>query len=373
MATTRKPSKGSTSRTSRTTRTSSPTQDESREKRTVKDIVIERLIKRIEEENILPWQKPFQTACMNWYSNREYIGINKLLLDGGEYITFKQLMAYNAKHKTDHRIEKGTPYEIVVFYSPKLKRISGEEAQKLIKSGFHRLVRPTEDGTGWVKIRFILRYFRVYNITNVQPNSQGEKLESKIGKTIFEVHTPAEQIIETYCNATGVQLRTDHNGAFYRESTDSVYSPPPTYYKSQEAYYRVLFHELIHSTGIKTRLNRESLKHYSEGSRDRSREELIAEIGGLLLASEAGFREDTEWADNSIEYVAGWCQWMKENPTEVLNGMLAAEKAKNYILSGGQVASGGADAKISGLRSNDDVDSTDSQVEPDEIEDDDGE
>jgi antirestriction protein ArdC len=308
------------------------------EKKSVQDIVVERLIAKIESENRLPWQKPFQTACMNWYSEREYIGVNKLLLSGGEYITFNQLMAYNKSKKTDFTV-KGLAWEIVVFYSKTEKKISNEEAQKLIKGGFSRMVKPTDKG--WVKASWFLRYYRVYNISTILPDSEGNKLESKIGVTVFEEHTPAEAIIDRYLDSSGVKIINSADGAWYRESADSVGSPPRTHYASQEAFYRVIFHELIHSTGIKTRLDRQCFKDYHEGSKERSREELIAEVGGLLLASEAGFRDDTEWAENSIEYLAGWCRWMKDNPTEVLNGMLSAEKAKKYILeAGGNVSQG---------------------------------
>lgn len=306
-------------------------------KRSVADIVVERLIEKIQTDKILPWQRPFQTPCMNWYSEREYVGINRFLLGGGEYITFKQLQEYNRRHGTDFSV-KGLKTHIVVFYTKREKLISDEKAAELIKKGFARIVRPTDNG--WVRIYWILRYYRVFNILDIPPDSNGNRLEPKLGKTVFEVHTPAEEIVKGYLRASGVKIIRSDSGAWYDHLLDAVGLPEKRYFKSQEAYYRVLFHELIHSTGVENRLNRECFKQYHKGSRDRSREEFIAEIGGLLLATEAGFREDTEWAQNSMEYVHGWCAWMRDHKNEVLNGMLAAEKAKNYILQlGGNVPS----------------------------------
>jgi antirestriction protein ArdC len=332
------------------------------EKKSVQEIVVERLIAKIQSEKRLPWQKPFQTACMNWYSEREYIGVNKLLLSGGEYITFNQLMLYNKSKKTDFTV-KGLAWEIVVFYSKREKVISNDEAQKIIKSGFGRTVKPTDKG--WVKLSWFLKYFRVYNISLIPPDSEGNKLQSKIGVTVFEEHTPAEAIIEKYLDGTGVKIIPSGDGAWYQHRNDSVGTPDRTAYKSQEAFYRVIFHELIHSTGIKSRLDRQCFHDYHMGSKDRSREELIAEVGGLLLASEAGFRDDTEWADNSMEYLHSWCIWMKDNQTEVLNGMLSAEKAKNFILNGG-VKEGEAPKKEGHL-------AAETEDEPDESVADDGE
>jgi antirestriction protein ArdC len=47
-----------------------------------------------------------------------------------------------------------------------------------------------------------------------------------------------------------------HSQAFYRSSADMVGMPSRNCFESPEAYYSTLFHELTHSTGHKSRLNR---------------------------------------------------------------------------------------------------------------------
>lgn len=360
-------------------------------KQTVQDIVVERLIEKINSEKRLPWQKPFQTSCMNWFSNREYRGINKILLDGGEYITPKQIEQYNASKKTRFWFEKGTPSEIVVFYSRIEKKISDKEATDILKKpGGHRVVQPSDNG--WVKITWLLKYYRVYNIKfirdivnedvknnpefkegvykkreietkkgpklildlkNGQPQlkdgvseSDIALLEAKIGKSIIEEHTPADKIVDFYTKSSGVRLLDSGSGAYYTHVTDAVHLPPKSNFANTEAYYRVLFHELIHSTGIEKRLNRQCFRDYHDTNIERSKEELIAEVGSLLLASEAGFRDDSEWVENSENYIAGWCSWMRDNKAELLNGLLASEKATSYILSGGVKADAGSERSI---------------------------
>lgn len=368
-------------------------------KDSVADIVVDRLIKKINADKVLPWQKPFQAACMNWYKKNEYMGINKLLLGGGEFITKNQIEEYNGKKKR-FWFESGTPTEIVVFYSKTEKTITQGELESLKKRdpNWHRVVKPTDKG--WVKLSWFLRYYRVYNIKYIRDISAFEEkvkdtelgakikenkgvfkkvqreikgkvkyqlaldaggnpqlidgvtwddievLESKLGNSIIEEHTPADDIVNKYTSATGVRVAHGASGAYYTHVTDSVHLPDKPKFKDTEAYYRVLFHELIHSTGITERLNRKCFHDYHQGSKERSKEELIAEVGGLLLASEAGFREDTELAQNSENYVAGWCSWMKDNTNEVLQGMLAAEKAKNFILSGGNSINEGTERNI---------------------------
>ena len=360
-------------------------------KNTVQNIVVERLIEKIQQEGRLPWQKPFHGSSMNWFSKHEYTGINKILLDAGEYLTTKQLETYNESKGTRFWFEKGTPTEVIVFYSRVTKKISDKEARDIIAKGYARTIMPTDKG--WVKITWLLRYYRVINIKYVRDITNkdllakeefkdgifkkrefegvnGKKkyalemsggkpvlkdgvteddfavLEPKLGNTVIEEHTPTEDIIKNYQAGTGVKLRHMGSEAYYVAMTDTVTLPPITDFLSTEAYCRVLFHEFVHSTGVESRLNRSCFKEYHDTKIERSKEELIAEIGGLLLASEAGFREDTELAQNSENYVANWCAWMKDNPNEVITGFFAAEKAKNYILSGGQITNASSTRSI---------------------------
>lgn len=317
----------------------------STDKKSVQDIVVERLIAKIQAEKILPWHKPFQAASMNWFSKHEYRGINKLLLDGGEYITINQLKKYNETKGTTFFLEKGSKTEIVVFYSRRESKISEKQAGVLTSKGFGGVVVKREDG--YYRISFILRYYRVINIRFIK-DKDGNQLPSKLGEGngVVETHTPSEEIIKKYMDSTGVKLVFGAGGAYYTESNDSVNVPFEKNFADTEAYYRVLFHEFIHSTGVQSRLNRDCYRKYHGKKIERSKEELVAEVGGLLLASEAGFREDTQWAENSENYIAGWCSWMKDNPQEVVQGMIAAEKASNYVLSGGETANEGGERSI---------------------------
>lgn len=308
------------------------------EKKTVNEIITERLIEKIQEEKRLPWQKPFSTTCMNWYSNTEYRGINTLLLPCGEYITINQLREYNKKHKTEFSIEKGTPSYIVVFYTKRERKCTADEISEYETKGIPanllgKVYKNADDE--WVRSTWTLRYYTVFNILDVH-DKEGNTLEPKIGKTVFQTYTPAEDIIKKYCEGSGVQIKEDGEGkCFYTERDDSCHLTARKYFKGEEEFYRVAFHEMTHSTGIKKRLARSCFEKYHEGRKERSREELVAEVGSLLLATEAGFKDDY-CDDNSDNYITSWCSWMKDNPQEVVTGIYQAEKAKCFILSGGK-------------------------------------
>jgi antirestriction protein ArdC len=84
------------------------------------------------------------------------------------------------------------------------------------------------------------------------------------------------------------------NISFYERAADRIFMPPPKKFVSLEMYYATLFHEIVHSTGHASRLNRQQLvgwrihddKYYCE-------EELIAEHGAAYLCAAAGIDEQT--------------------------------------------------------------------------------
>jgi antirestriction protein ArdC len=62
---------------------------------------------------------------------------------------------------------------------------------------------------------------------------------------------------ESSANRPALHLTSEHEyRAYYRPSTDSVHMPARARFVDAPHYYSTLFHELIHSTGHESRLNR---------------------------------------------------------------------------------------------------------------------
>ena len=58
---------------------------------TVAEIVTNEIIEKL-NNGVVPWFKPWEGGeAINYISGKPYNGINKLLLDGGQYATFKQI------------------------------------------------------------------------------------------------------------------------------------------------------------------------------------------------------------------------------------------------------------------------------------------
>jgi antirestriction protein ArdC len=123
----------------------------------------------------------------------------------------------------------------------------------------------------------------------------------------------------------------DYAGAFFRPTTDTVNMPKIETFDSSEEYYSTLFHELTHSTGHETRLNRRGSdvpRHF--GDSDYSKEELVAEMGAAFLCGHCQIENKT--IDNSAAYIANWLRKFKDDAKMVIMAGGAAQKAVDFIL-----------------------------------------
>jgi len=103
------------------------------------------------------------------------------------------------------------------------------------------------------------------------------------------------------------------------------------YYKSLYRYFKTAFHEMIHSTGHADLLARDTITGagITFGDHDYSREELIAELGAVMLAGRCGFIAEIE--DVSAAYMAGWLKILKADPKLLLQSAKGAQKAADLI------------------------------------------
>jgi antirestriction protein ArdC len=251
------------------------------------------------EEGVVPWKKPFKNGiAVNWKTQKPYRGINTLLLDGDEYATFNQIK------KAGGTVKKGEKSHVVVFW--KLLEVEDNDTEEEKKIPY-------------------LRYYRVFDV-----GSQVEGIEPKCKEETFE-HDPiaeAEKIKENYMNAPAFSVKS--GAAYYVLSEDRINVPPIKDFEYVQEYYSTLFHEMIHSTGHNSRLDREGIRAVAKfGSERYSKEELIAELGASMLCGVAGIDIDT--LENSASYIHSWLRALKEDKTLIVIASQQAQKASDYI------------------------------------------
>ena len=193
---------------------------------------------------------------------------------------------------------------------------------------FWKWIEQEDEETGERKEFPFLRYYNVFHI------DQCEGIAAKHTQIIENpavADATADSIISSYLQQSGVRL---HNAAcdraFYRPADDSVTLPVRSQFLSTAEYYSTAFHELTHSTGHKSRLDRLEKTAFF-GSEAYSKEELIAEIGAAALVNHAGLETSGSFR-NSAAYIQNWLQVLKNDKRFIVSAASKAEKAVNLIL-----------------------------------------
>ncbi len=274
---------------------------------TVPEIITESVLKQL-EQGVAPWRKPWTTSIpRNLISKKPYRGLNVFLLATRGYGS-PFWLTFNQAKQLDAHVRQGEKSTLVSFW--KFSEYAGE----------NRDTGETENKTS-----ALLRYYRVFNI------EQFAGLKSLHGDNHKPVQPLAEceSIADWMPNPPRIE---QHSQAFYRPSADMVGMPSRNCFESPEAYYSTLFHELTHSTGHKSRLNRfeENSTDHQFGSESYSKEELIAEMGAAMLAGMAGISHTT--LANSTSYLQSWINRLKSDSRLIISAASHAQKAADYIL-----------------------------------------
>ena len=259
------------------------------------------------ENGVIPWEKPWIASgnCVSHATGKPYSLLNQMLLGRpGEYVTFKQCQEEGGK------VKKGEKSRLVVFW---------------------KWIEQEDEETGEKKEVPFLRYFNVFHIDQCEgltakyaqplPQITGDLPETKI----------AEDVIYEYLGREGVHMTHEQGDrAFYRPATDTIVLPIRKQFMSTAEYFSTAFHELVHSTGHKSRLDRLD-KVAAFGSDDYSKEELIAEIGAAALVNHSGL-ETSHSLRNNTAYIQNWLTVLKGDKRFIVSASGKAEKAVNLIL-----------------------------------------
>lgn len=278
----------------------------------VYEMVTNRIISEL-EKGVIPWEKPWSgsaNGAFNRITGKPYSFINQMLLTfPGEYATFKQWQSLGG------HVKKGEKAEIVVFwkmYQKELDEIDPKTGKKKVKN------IPT------------LKYYNVFHISQVEGV---EPLEVTPATKEIQTNEDADNIIKGYLNREKVKFEEIRNNrAYYSPLSDSVVVPEKSQFPEIEEWYSTAFHELTHSTGHRTRLNRLTTgKAAAFGSETYSKEELVAEIGAASIMNLLGMETKHSFR-NSAAYIQSWLRVLKDDTKMIVSASSRAQKAVELII-----------------------------------------
>ena len=282
-------------------------------------MVTDRIIEQM-QNGIIPWHKPWHMAgnaeemAINYVTRRPYSLVNQwLLLEPGEYLTFKQVTALGGK------VKKGSKSRFVVFFTKVAYTVKNERTGEDEERSYP-----------------LLRYYNVFRLADC------EGIQSKIEKpeagAVVELPLcdEADAAISDYVfSQPTLSFQNDKpsDRAYYSPADDKVVVPMRSQFDEMAEYYSTAFHELTHSTLTESRCNRKQDGAGASffGSKAYSREELVAEMGAAMLCSNFGIDCDKAFK-NSVAYLQSWVRELKNDAKAIVVAAGKAEKAVRYIL-----------------------------------------
>jgi len=282
----------------------------------VYEIVTEKIVKLL-EQGIVPWRKPWTSTGLprNLVSKKPYNGINYFLLSASKYVSPFWLTYRQATELGGH-VRKGEESTIVIFWKVEDLKQSGEALD-------------TEESNEKNQRRFLLRYYRVFNLEQCE---LPQAVLDKLPKIATHEHDPieaAERIIAGMLNPPEIQYAGSK--AFYSRVTDRITLPSRELFISAEEQIATTYHEVSHATGHPKRLNRKSITEAAPfGSPTYATEELVAEMSAAYLCAEAGISPAV--LENQAAYIAGWLKKLRDDRKLLVHAAAQAQKAADYIL-----------------------------------------
>lgn len=311
----------------------------------------EMLIKRMEEMQ-KDWHKGWigggsMFGLPQNISGRTYEGSNAFLLflhtaENGYkapvYMTYGQL------YKEGAHVLKGEKAVPVFKWGFSIK---DKDGKKVTEEEFHNM---TDDEKKECKRRPFLKIYPEFNIdqTNMSEVNK-EKYDAVVSQfrktdvpTITDgmyVNKAIDRMMEKQEWVCKIQYDKEEKGAYYSPAKDIVVLPtkaqfrihpddPEECFKDGQEYYGTALHEMAHSTGHPSRLDR--LKPAAFGLPEYAKEELVAELTSAMVGNTLGF--DRRISDNNVAYLQNWTSALRKEPKFIVTVMADVNKASRIII-----------------------------------------
>ena len=264
-------------------------------------------------------------------TKKQYHGINNVTLSlvsmsrgYGDYrwVTFNQMQEKGWTFKTDEEgnsLGKGAGVSIEYF-----DLIDKQTGKRLDKSVLDGMTIEEKNDYFAQNVKPIRKFYRVFNGDIINGIPALEKTEINPMEKVDRV----EQLLD-YWNENEAKIVYGGSQAYYRPKTDEIHLPNREKFFSMQEFYSTALHELGHSTGHESRLNRNIENLF--GTPDYALEELRAEIASMFIEQDLEIQVDAEHKRNNSAYIAAWKQEIKDNPNALFTAITDADKIAKYV------------------------------------------
>lgn len=251
-----------------------------------------------------PWHQTELSSPSNALTKNRYHNSNILILWASAYngrYTSSEWATYKQWNQLGKQIVKGSKGTPVIYYSSYKKTIEGVDDAVRIP---------------------IARTSFVFNAC------QTVGYEEPTHEQASTTNEPMPHI-DLAIQQTGAKLEFSGDKAYYIPSADYICMPKIELFHTVQHYYSTTFHELVHWTGHKTRLDRELAPRFKQNA--YAMEELVAELGAAFMSAEFGISNHVR--NDHASYLKAWLEVLQQDKTAIVTASSVAGKAFNYLMS----------------------------------------
>lgn len=210
----------------------------------------------------------------------------------------------------------------------------GSQAVRILRPQVHK-GSDTSDGGPALEpengdsLRVSYRPVAVFNAADLVGPSLDELIAQRRGVAVAATRREPERLAQAEAVLGAWPVPVQHGGdrACYLPSTDQIRLPLRAAFHSSGAYYATWAHEVVHSTGHSSRLARDLSGNY--GSDAYAREELVAELGAVLLGDQL---EVGSAFQNHAAYCQHWVRLLRETPQVLFQVLGEARRAVELVI-----------------------------------------
>lgn len=264
-------------------------------------------------------------------TGKRYRGINNLFLSliamergytDNRWATFNQINDRGWSFKKDEEgrsrgKDAGVTIEFYELYDKETKKAFD-------RSTLDGMTESERDEYMQDNVRPMRKYFRVFNGDIIEGIPEREKRTIDPSEKVER----AEKLLEHW-NDYEAKILYGGDRAFYRLESDEVHSPQREAFKNLHEFYGTNFHEIGHSTGHFSRLNRDLSGAF--GSEKYALEELRAELAAMFLEQDLGIAVSEKHIENNSRYIKEWHDKIKQDPDALFTAIADADKITRFI------------------------------------------
>ena len=283
------------------------------------------------EEKGLSWKKEWRGtgggAPHNAITKANYRGSNAFWLrlvsamkgyQDPRWVTMVQIMDNDGKYhpKQKWHLKAGSKATYVEYWYPfdlkEKKALTWEQFKEELKNGRR------ED-----EFKLSTRYTPVFNACDVEgmPALPDPELCEDISM---------DELVTKLSEGMSVPIYLDGGDeAYYSPYKDEIHLPTPGSFENTYAFNATALHELSHSTGHPSRLNRPQSSFF--GTSQYAYEELVAEMCSCFMGCGLDAEASSKHLENHRAYVQSWIRAIREKPETLIKDIKDAQGAANYM------------------------------------------